>query len=85
MLNKKIKRFLLSGGLLIATVLVNPISVMPMAAAPVEVQAAEIPTVDPQVDEIVWRYRKTADGTIQKRRWNASRNCWVDPYWINVT
>ena len=40
MINKKIKRFLLSGGLLIATVLVNPISVMPMAAAPVEVQAA---------------------------------------------
>ena len=85
MLNKKIKRFLLSGGLLIATVLVNPISVMPMAAAPVEVQAAEIPTVEPRVDEIVWMYRQKADGTIQKRRWNASRNCWVDPYWIDVT
>lgn len=84
MLNKKIKRFLLSGGLLIATVLINPISVMPMAAAPVEVQAAEIPTVDPQADEIVWMYRTLDDGTVQRRRWNASRNCWVDPYWINV-
>lgn len=84
MFNKKIKRFLLSGGLLIATVLVNPISVVPMAAAPVKVQAAEIPTVEPRVDEIVWMYRTLDDGTVQRRRWNASRNCWVDPYWINV-
>lgn len=84
MFTKKIKRFLLSIGLLIATVLVNPISVMPMAAAPVKVQAAEIPTVEPQADEIVWMYRTKADGTVQRRRWNASRNCWVDPYWIDV-
>lgn len=85
MINKKIKRFLVSGGLLIATVLVNPMSAMPMAAAPVKVQAAEIPTVDPQVDEIVWKFRTLSDGTIQKRRWNATRGYWVDPYWINVT
>lgn len=83
MFNKKIKRLLLSGGLLIATVLVNPITIMPMAAAPVEVQAAEIPTVEPRVDEIVWMFRVTASGQRQKRRWNASRNCWVDPDWIN--
>lgn len=85
MFNKKVKRFLVSGGLLIATVLVNPISVVPMAAAPVEVQAAEIPTVDPQVDEIVWMYRTLDDGTIQKRRWNRTRGYWVDPDWIDVT
>lgn len=83
MFNKKIKRFLVSAGLLIATVLVNPISVVPMAAAPVEVQAAEIPTVEPQVDEIVWRFRVLSNGQRQKRRWNATRGYWVDPDWIN--
>lgn len=82
---KKFKRILLSGGLLIATVLVNPISCcLPIAEVPVEIQAAEAPTVEPRADEIYWVYRTLADGTIQKRRWNSSRNRWEDPYWITV-
>lgn len=83
MLTKRIKRCLLSTGIIIAAVLANPIAMLPMAAAPVKVQAAEAPTVEPRVDEIVWVFRVTTSGQRQKRRWNASRNCWVDPDWIN--
>ncbi len=35
-------------------------------------------------DQIYWRYRTLSDGTIQKRRWNATKGYWVDPHWINV-
>lgn len=35
-------------------------------------------------DEIYWMYR-IKDGVMQKRRWNATQQVWVDPYWINVT
>lgn len=34
-------------------------------------------------DRIELRYRVN-NGVLQYRRFNASRNCWVDPYWINV-
>lgn len=82
---RNIKHFLISGGILIATILVNPVSYcIPMAEVPVEVQAAETPTVEPRADEIYWIYRELNDGTVQKRRWNASRNRWEDPYWITV-
>lgn len=84
MTTKNIKLFLLRGGFLIAVALANPISMIPMASIPTEVQAAETPTVEPRADEIVWYYRTLSDGTIQKRRWNRSRNCWVDPDWIDV-
>lgn len=80
----KIKRIFLGIGLLIATALVNPLTAIPMAAAPVEVQAAETPTVEPRADNIYYVYRTLSDGTIQKRRWNATRGYWVDPYWITV-
>lgn len=81
MFTNKIKHFLLSGGILIAAILVNPISMVPIASVPTEVQAAVAPTVDPQADEIIWMFRVN-NGIREKRRWNASRNCWVDPYWI---
>lgn len=81
MFTKKIKHFLLSGGILIAAILVNPISMVPIASVPTEVQAAVTPTVDPQADEIIWRFRVN-NGIREKRRWNATRGYWVDPYWI---
>lgn len=34
-------------------------------------------------DQIQLRYR-VVDGVLQYRRFNTSRNCWVDPDWINV-
>lgn len=83
MFTKKIKHFLISGGLLIAVVLVNPITMIPMATAPVEVQAATDPTIEPLADEIVWVFRVTTSGQRQRRRWNATRGYWVDPYWMN--
>ncbi len=48
---------------------------------PVNVHASEI---SPRADQIYWRYRTLSDGTIQKRRWNATKGYWVDPHWINV-
>lgn len=37
----------------------------------------------PYADEIetIWRYN--SKGVLQYRRWNVTRNYWVDPYWIN--
>lgn len=34
-------------------------------------------------DKIVYKYR-TYNGVLQYRRWNETKKCWVDPYWINV-
>lgn len=81
---KKLRQLLIGGGLLIATVLVNPMTFIPTANVLVEVQAAEAPTVEPRADEIGWVYRTLSDGTIQRRRWNYTRGYWVDPYWITV-
>lgn len=65
-------------------VLFTALSAMPacptMTQVPVEVEAA----VEPRADVIYWRFRTLEDGTIQKRRWNETRGCWMDPYWINV-
>lgn len=36
-----------------------------------------------RADVIETKYRVN-NGVLQYRRWNASRNVWVDPYWINV-
>ncbi len=33
-------------------------------------------------DVIVRKYRIN-NGQRQYRRWNSTKNCWVDPYWIN--
>ena len=37
----------------------------------------------PCADQIVHKYRKY-NGVYQYRRWNETKNCWVDPYWITV-
>ena len=34
-------------------------------------------------DQIIIKYR-ISNGILQYRHWNASRNCWVEPDWINV-
>lgn len=43
-----------------------------------------INTVQPRADKIVYKYR-VVDGVHQYRRWNETKGCWVDPYWINLT
>lgn len=38
----------------------------------------------PRADVIEIKYRNY-HGTLQYRRWNATRNRWVDPEWIDMT
>ncbi len=58
-----------------------PAAIPAMIQMPVAVEAAEI---EPRADVIYWRFRTLDDGTVQKRRWNATRGYWVDPDWIDV-
>lgn len=73
-------------GMLTATMLFSamPASIPAMLQMPVAVEASETAEIEPKADVIYWRYRMLADGTIQKRRWNATRGYWVDPDWIDV-
>lgn len=38
----------------------------------------------PYSDVIVTRYRVGPKGNTQYRRWNVTKNVWVDPYWIDM-
>lgn len=58
-----------------------PAAIPAMIQMPVAMEAAEI---EPRADVIYWRFRTLDDGTVQKRRWNATRGYWVDPDWIDV-
>ncbi|MGN1112741.1 MAG: hypothetical protein ACI4RP_06000 [Acutalibacteraceae bacterium] len=49
----------------------------------VSVEAVTDPGVEPKSDTIVWKYRMY-NGQMQKRRWNETKQVWVDPYWINI-
>lgn len=40
--------------------------------------------IQPRADVIETKYR-LYNGVLQYRRWNATRNYWVDPYWIDMT
>ena len=40
--------------------------------------------LEPRADVIETKYR-VYYGRIQYRRWNATRNRWVDPEWIDMT
>ena len=73
-------------GMLTATMLFSamPASIPAMLQMPVTVEASETAEIEPKADVIYWRYRTLSDGTIQKRRWNATRGYWVDPDWIDV-
>ncbi|HJC32124.1 MAG TPA: hypothetical protein H9934_08355 [Candidatus Anaerobutyricum faecale] len=58
-----------------------PAAMPAMIQTPAAVEAAEI---EPRADVVYWIFRELDDGTIQKRRWNATRGYWVDPDWIDV-
>lgn len=77
---KFVKRLAL-GATIVMTVF-SAVPTLPMLpSVSVEVDAAEI---EPRADVVYWIYRTLADGTMQKRRWNATRGYWVDPHWITV-
>lgn len=79
MIRRGLKRAVL--GLSVCIVALTAIPALPaITQAPVEVEAS----VEPRADVIYWRYRRLDDGTIQKRRWNATKGYWVDPDWIDV-
>lgn len=41
--------------------------------------------IQPRADVIETKFRlDTVTGKLQYRRWNATRNYWVDPYWIDL-
>lgn len=66
-------------------VLFTALSIMPAFPSIVQTSVTvEAATIEPRADVIYWRFRELSDGTIQKRRWNETRGCWMDPYWINV-
>ncbi len=44
--------------------------------------AASEPGIEPQADVIYWKYRYY-NGHYQKRRWNDTKQLWVDLMWIN--
>ncbi len=58
-----------------------PAAIPAMIQMPAAVEAAE---VEPRADVVYWMFRTLSDGTVQKRRWNATRGYWVDPHWIDV-
>lgn len=49
---------------------------------PVTIQA-DGGEITPRADQIVVKTR-FYNGKQQYRRWNATQNCWVDPYWIDM-
>lgn len=70
-------------GVMVATMAFSamPAAIPAMLQVPAAVEAAEI---EPRADVVYWRFRTLSDGTVQKRRWNATRGYWVDPDWIDV-
>ena len=79
MLRRGFKRAVL--GLSVCMMALTAMPALPaITQAPVKVAAA----VEPRADVIRWIYRELSDGTIQKRRWNATKGYWVDPDWIDV-
>lgn len=55
----------------------------PVTADEPTVSVAAVKPTDDIQDTIIWKYRMY-NGQMQKRRWNETRQVWVDPYWINV-
>jgi len=74
-------------GFIISVLLINTIYLLPVSAYE-EVLAQENNTIGENsivlyADVIQIKYR-THNGVHQYRRWNRTKNCWVDPYWINL-
>ena len=46
-------------------------------------EASSEESISPYADTIVYKYRML-DGVLQYRRWNETKQCWVDATWIDV-
>lgn len=84
---KNVKRFLITGGILMATVSFCPAGIVNAAAVNdtsiVSTLSNEDEGIEPYADIIYYRYR-TRNGVRQRRLWNDTKGCWVDPYWTNI-
>lgn len=56
----------------------------PDVVASAEISASTDVTIEPRIEVIETKYRKTTDGRLQYRRWNATHGYWVDPEWIDI-
>lgn len=59
-------------------------SVLPThASAQENVQASQSQEqIMPRADVLIVSLRTNSSGQVEKRRWNETRNCWHDPYWV---
>lgn len=80
---KKFSRFLIT---VLAAVTVFSSGAIAASAAQipesVAAPAAVTPGDEPQSDVIILKWRFNEEGVRQYRRWNETKHCWVDPYWI---
>lgn len=51
--------------------------------APASSDASQTQAGTARIDVIVTKYR-LYNGVVQYRRWNETRDCWVDPDWIDL-
>ena len=75
---KKIRHFLT--GFLLVTLVGCSLDVTALAQ---EIQSVPYGIEQLVEDVIVYKYR-VWNGKLQYRRWNETKNCWVDPKWIDV-
>lgn len=83
MKKKIVKRFLVTGGLLMTVSMANPFGLIPTSDISIVVNAAAPDVAVPYADVIVVKYRVN-NGHLEKRRWNQTKGVWVDPAWIIV-
>lgn len=81
-MKKKIVCFIMSM-LLMNTVCLLTVSASVEVPAHENINAAGEDRIVPYADVIETRFR-TYKGKLQYRRWNLTKNCWVDPYWIDM-
>lgn len=72
---------------IIYVLLMNTICLLPVSAFEKVPEQVNINVIGESIttfaDVIEIRYR-TYNGVRQYRRWNRTKNRWVDPYWINI-
>ena len=77
---KKIKRGIQIISLVSVLSLLCPTQIL--AASFVATNTAQ--EIMPMAEDDIETYYRLYNGKVQYRRWNATKNKWVDPYWIDM-
>ena len=79
-----VMKFISKKALVLCIWLMMLLSVCPVSAAAQEsVQPEQSQEqIMPRSDIIVTQLRTNSDGQVEKRRWNTSKQCWYDRYWV---